>query len=274
MGTHIKKPDWKRVLSRLRHRVAAGDIDAITDLGTTLLEGVADLQGRCVVRRNSPYAVRLLRRAAESGDPTAAASLGRAYDVGIGIRRDRALALKWYRLAARMGSTVAMVNISTVYRDKGDLRRAHRWLLRAVEMGDGDVAVTAGYGYLHGIGVRRDLHSARRLFHQALQSMNITGYGREEALYNLALVHIDGGERLEAIPLLERANADGDYPEAALLLEQIRAKTELRPCLCVRDVDKDLRGHAECPQHPVRVFAPRVRRSRRGSGVAATRVEE
>jgi hypothetical protein len=34
-------------------------------------------------------------------------------------------------------------------------------------MGDGDAAVTAGYGYLYAIGVRRDVSSARRMFRRA-----------------------------------------------------------------------------------------------------------
>ena len=104
----------------------------------------------------------MLRRAAAKGDPTAAGSLGYAYDVGQGIRRDTTLALMWYRRAARLGNTTAATNIATVYRDQGKLRLAHRWLLLAAKMGDGDAAVTAGYSYLHGIGVRRDLRPEGR----------------------------------------------------------------------------------------------------------------
>jgi 6-phosphogluconolactonase len=49
-----------------------------------LADGIQDRNGRCLVRRNSPYSVRLFRRAADSGDPTAAGALGYAYDVGQG----------------------------------------------------------------------------------------------------------------------------------------------------------------------------------------------
>jgi TPR repeat protein len=150
MATHTRKPDWPRVVARLRRRAAAGDTASITELGLNLADGIQDRNGRCLVRRNSPYSVRLFRRAAQSGDPTAADALGYAYDIGQGIRRDKGLALKWYRRAARMGNTVATSNIATVFRDGGNLRRAHQWLLRTVEMGDGDAAVSAGYGYLYG----------------------------------------------------------------------------------------------------------------------------
>jgi TPR repeat protein len=127
MATHIRKPDWTRVVARLKRRAAAGDTASITELGLTLADGIQDRNGRCLVRRNSPYSVRLFRRAAESGDPTAAGALGYAYDVGQGIRRDKDLALKWYRRAVRSGNTVAASNIATVFRDRGNLRRAHEW---------------------------------------------------------------------------------------------------------------------------------------------------
>jgi TPR repeat protein len=249
VATRVRKPNWSRITAKLRRGVVAGDVVSIRDLGLNLAEGIQDQDSRSLVRRNPAYAVRLFRRAAERGDLWATGSLGYAYDAGNGIRRNRALALKWYRRAARMGDTGAAANIATVHRDKGELRLAHKWALRAMEMGDGDAAVTAGYGYLYGVGVRRDVRIARRLFRRALRG-NTSDFGREEALYNLALAEVDSGNRRRAIPLLKHANRDGDYPEAALLLTQIRAKADLRPCRCRRHLSKDLRGHAQCPQHP------------------------
>ena len=170
-----------------------------------------------------------MRRAVESGDENAAGSLGYAYDVGHGVRRDKALALEWYRRAVRHGDCGAASNIATAYRDRGDLRLAHRWALRAMVLGDGDDAVTAGYNYLYGIGVRRNRAMAQRLFRRAL-SENTSEYGREEALYNLAVAHADDGDRKHAIQFLKRANGGGDYPEAASMLAQLNARVELTPC--------------------------------------------
>lgn len=249
MVSHTRKPNWNRVMARLRRGVAAGDLASITDLALSLAEGIRDRNGRVLVRRNAPYAVTLLRRAAERGDATAAGSLGYAYDVGNGIRPDRTLALDWYRRAVRLGNSSAASNIATVHRDLGDLRSAHRWAVRAMEMGDGNAAVTVGYNYLYGIGVRRDPGAARRLFHNALRA-NTSEHGREEALYNLAIADVDNGKRRRAIQLLQRANKDGDYPEAESLSAQLRGKADLTPCRCRRHLRKSLRGHAPCPQHP------------------------
>jgi len=245
-----RKQNWPRIVARLQRRVAAGDVAATTDLGLNLLDGIQDRSGRCLLRRNSRYAVRLLRRAAESNDPTATGSLGYAYDVGRGIAQNKTEALRWYRRAVRLGDSSAASNASTVYRDRGQLPRAHRWMMRAAAMGDGDAAGDAGYSYLYGIGVRRNIHSARLMLGRALRSRNISGYGREEALYNLAIAHVDSGHPSLAIPFLERACTDGDYPEAAALLAQIRAKSALTPCRCRRFINRRLRGHARCVQHP------------------------
>jgi TPR repeat protein len=250
MVSQTRKPNWGHVIAGLRRGVAAGNAAAMTELAITINDGVRDESGRVLVRRNAPYAIRLLRRAVESGDENAAGSLGYAYDVGHGIRRNKGFALEWYRRAVRHGDCGAASNIATVYRDRGDLKHAHRWAVRAMEMGDGDDAVTAGYNYFYGIWVRRDLAKARRLFERALRE-NTSEYGREEALYNLAVANADNGDGRRAIQLLKRANKEGDYPEAASLLAQLSAKVELTPCRCRRHLRKNLNGHTPCPQHPV-----------------------
>lgn len=245
------KSHWKRRLAQLKPGASAQDIAAARDLALDLLDGIQDQQGRSVVRRNAPYAVRLLQQTAEYGDSCAAAMLGYAYDVGHGTRRNTSLAIKWYHRAFKQGEALAAANLATVYRDRGNLRLSHQWHLRAMRMGDGNAAVDAGYDYLYGIGVRKNLRSARRMLQHALRSTDISQLGREEALYHLAVAEIDHGSPRLAIPLLRKANRDGDYPEAASLLAQMRSKATPMPCRCRRALNKNLRGHAKCPQHPI-----------------------
>lgn len=229
--------------------MSAGDPAATTELGLTLFEGIQDRTGRALVRCNAGYAVRLFQRVADT-DATAATMLAYAYDVGEGARRNTALALKWYRRAVGMGSSTAASNMATIYRDHGNSRLAHRWVMQAADMGDGDAAVRAGYNWLYGIGVRRNASTARRMFRDALRSDSISAYGREEALYHVAVADLDSGKRRGALPLLRRASSDGDYPEAQAVLAQITAGIEPTPCRCIRHLNKGLRGHARCPLHP------------------------
>lgn len=92
------------------------------------------------------------------------------------MRGNTALAIKWYRRAIEHGETIAAANMATVYRNQDHLRLA-QWYLRAMKLDDGDAAVDAGYGYLYGIGTRKDLRTARRLLRIAVRR----GFGRYRA---------------------------------------------------------------------------------------------
>jgi TPR repeat protein len=81
-------------------------------------------------------AFRLLLRAAQAGDTAVYLNLGYAYDVGQGTRQSKRKALYWYQRASAKGASSAAHNIATVYRDRGQVLRAIRWLERAVALGD------------------------------------------------------------------------------------------------------------------------------------------
>jgi TPR repeat protein len=229
--------------------VAAGSAPAMTELATTINDGIRGAQGRILVRRNAAYAFRLLRRAAESGDENAAGSLGHAYDVGQGTKHNVAQAIRWYRRAARSGDSTATSNLATVYRDAGRARLAFQWWKRAADMHDGDAAVDAGYCYQYGIGTRKNTANAKRLFRRAIASKDITPYGREAAMYHLALQFIDEGKPDLALPLFKRATVDDDYPEAASVLNQLKTNSDYVPCRCKRFINRQLRGHTKCLLH-------------------------
>jgi TPR repeat protein len=244
-----RKPNWDRVIAGLRQRVAAGDMHAMTELAITINDGIRGPNGRVLVRRNAPYAFRLLRRAVESGDENAAGSLGYAYDVGQGTRRNVVQAIRWYRRAATSGDSTATFNLATVYRDAGKATLALQWWKRAVNMRDGDAVVDVGYCYQYGIGIRKNTANAKRLFRRAIVSKDISQYGREESMYHLAVLFIDEGKWQFAIPLLKRAAADDDFPEAALVLKQLTKNSDYDPCRCRRFVNKQLRGNTKCSVH-------------------------
>ncbi len=246
----LTKRGWRDHIASLKRQASAGNLRAMTDLGLNLLEGIQDRKGRSLVRRNPKAAVAWFLKVATQGDSCAAGALGYAYDVGLGTPRNIDQAIRWYQRAAQSGSTTAASNLATVYRDRGKARQAFQWWMRSADMGDGDAAVDVGYGYQYGIGVRRDPTRAKLMFKGAVASRNITQHGREEAMYHLALQFLDEGKRRSAIPLLKRANADKDYPEAAMVLHQIETDSDYIPCRCKRLTNKCLLGHANCPLHP------------------------
>ena len=229
---------------------ARGNVSAMRDLGLNLFEGIQDRRGRSLIRRNPTMAVTWFRRAARHGDLTAAGSLGYAYDVGLGAQRNVDQAIRWYRRATKLGNATAASNLATVYRDTGNPRLAFQWWKRSAGMGNGDAAVDVGYCQQYAIGTRKDVAGAQRMFRRAIASRNISQFGREEAMYHLAVQFIDEGRLRLARPLLKQACADDDFPEAKSLLKQIKTQSTCVPCRCKRHINKALRGHATCPLHP------------------------
>lgn len=245
----ITRRGWRDHIASLGRRAGAGEVSAMTDLGLNLFEGIQDRKGRSIVRRNPRVAVAWFLRAANRGDRTAASSLGYAYDVGLGTKRNVAQATRWYRQAARSGDSTAMSNLATVYRDAGKARLAFQWWERAADMRDGDAAVDVGYCYQYGIGTRRNVANAKRMFRRAITSRDISQFGREEAMYHLAVQFIDEGRRQLAFAFLKRATADNDSPEAAWVLNQLETESDYVPCRCKRSINKQLRGHTKCSLH-------------------------
>jgi TPR repeat protein len=249
MQTAKRRANFKKIIAALRVQVAQGELEAMTELGMWLQDGHRDKRGRVILRRNRPFAFRLFKAAAERRYAGAFSSLGYSYDSGVGTSKNKRKAVHWYTRAYRDGQSIGASNLATVHRDRGDFRPMLRWWMRAAAMGDGDSMGDAGYCYQYGIGARKNVALARKLFRRAIDSRDITAWGREEAQYHLGVSYIDAGKAGRALPLLSSAASDRDYPEALEVTKQIRAQLEVVPCRCRRHINKNLRGHADCPVH-------------------------
>lgn len=244
----------RRYLALLIRAVRAGDADASVDFAVLQQEGYRDERGRVLVRANPKAAARAFLEAASAGTRSAFHSLGYCFDVGVGVRRNSRLAMRWYLRAWRNRGETAAANIAMMYRDRGLLARAFTWWKKAMEAGVHEEAVEVGYSYQYGIGVRRNAGKAIACYRLAIRSSNIGEFWREAAMYHLAVLHLDGlpPKRANAVTLLERASIDQDYPEAMKLLAQLRERQRLVPCRCRRDTVRSLPGKASCDLHPSR----------------------
>jgi hypothetical protein len=97
-------------------------------------------------------AFRLFLTAAKRGDPSAQHNLGYFYDVGVGVKPNRAAALYWYKRAFRRGYRTAASNIGTIFRDEGKTQQALSWFQRAIRLGDADANLEVAKIYLRGKG--------------------------------------------------------------------------------------------------------------------------
>ena len=119
---------------------------------------------------------------AECGHTGAMLNIGYFYDLGLGVKRDSTKALRWYRRAYRRGDSSAANNIGTVYRDRGNLRRAAEWFTRAIQAGEIGSALELAKIHL----ARSDGTQARRLLRRVVTSDSVTESDIETAKTMLA----------------------------------------------------------------------------------------
>ncbi len=142
-----------------------------------LLGGVLAVTAACGVTapqaESGSRADRVFVMAAE-GDSTAQTALGLLYERGIGVARDPALALEWYRRAAAQGDALAEFHIGSLYeRGEGiarDYAEAAKWYQRASEKGNESAQAALAYLYDRGLGVEQDFAEAEALYGQASAS--------------------------------------------------------------------------------------------------------
>lgn len=128
--------------------------------------------------------LRLLREGAAQLDLGCLFDLAYAWDVGLGLKVDKAEALRLYKWVYRRESPLrasAANNIAVLYEERGRHRLARQWRERAAACGDGDACVELAKHHLEGRGARRSPAIAKRYLKQALRSSSITQSGEEEA---------------------------------------------------------------------------------------------
>ena len=126
-------------------------------------------------------AFRLILAAAKLGDPYGQQNLGYFYDVGIGVKPNRAAAMHWYMRAYRQGDCCSANNIGTIYRDEGDSTRALEWFERAVDLGDTDANLEIAKIYIREKNqVVKAARHLRRVI-KAKAGMDVTIASHEEA---------------------------------------------------------------------------------------------
>ena len=99
------------------------------------------------------------------------AMLGHLYGRGHGVKADNETALKWFRLGAEKGSTLAharlgMFNLYGLSVDRNVTKARHHFQ-RAANEGDAGAMHSLGILRIKGLGVRRDYAKALRLFQQS-----------------------------------------------------------------------------------------------------------
>jgi uncharacterized protein len=154
-----------------------------SELGQNLFYGLS-------VRRNYQKAFSFLLEAANRGDVHTQNLVGYCYDLGLGVKSDKALALFWYRQAARFNHREALYNLALKY-EKGEgvvvnHRKAFSLYGKGAELGDALAQCALAIGYLEGLGTKQDLSNGIEWMRKAARR------GDAIAQYNLGMAYLNG----------------------------------------------------------------------------------
>ena len=128
-----------------------------------------------------------IRAGADKGDAKAQYELGRAFFSGtLGVAKDEAEAVKWFRKAAEQNVADAQYNLGVCYANgqgvTEDDAESVKWFRKAAEQNLADAQYNLGVCYDSGEGVVKDEVEAYKWWLLA------AGQGNDDAKYNMTIV--------------------------------------------------------------------------------------
>ena len=140
----------REVLERYKKRMKKDDPIAISNLGAFYA------QGRHGLPQDMAKALELWHQAAELGHPTSYYNIGRAYDYGYGVEIDEIKANHYYELAAMRGHVFARHNLGVEEYRAGNMDRALKHYMIAIEGGNTMSLESVKALYMEGGHVTKD----------------------------------------------------------------------------------------------------------------------
>lgn len=185
--------DGAKAVESYQKAIEKGNLKAYASLGWGYLEGRT-------ISKNLPLAIRYLQKGATLGERLAQYNLGYCYHGGRGVKKDFSKAVFWFKKSAEQGFALAQFSLATCY-FTGDVKissipvrpgqssktvtgqnysAAVIWYRKAAEQGYLPAQVNLGFCYYNGLGVKKDMVQAAKLWTDAAEENNA------EAQYRLA----------------------------------------------------------------------------------------
>ena len=143
---------------RIENRVKLDDAVAIYNLGCDYSSG------ECGFQQDNDKALELWHRAGELGCAAAYHNIGVSYENGEGVERDEKNAKHHWEVAAIGGVVDARHNLGSVEIRAGNMNRALKHYMIAVEGGDADSLKTVKQLFTKGLATRDDYAKALRAY--------------------------------------------------------------------------------------------------------------
>jgi len=169
--------------------------------------------------------VRSYHTHATKGDPRSQNCLAIMYNGGMGVKKDKAAALKYWEQAASSNHVLAQCSLGVLYEARRDHKSAVKWFQRAAYQGEPQAQCNLGIAYHTGKkGVRRDVAKGIMWFERA------AAQGNPQAAYNLGALNANGGSGVirdmeKAVQYMRLAANQGHMKAAQsleLMLEYIK----------------------------------------------------
>ena len=161
-ASSIADTDSGAAIPLLKEAAGMGCTASMVLLGDILIDGDEEQQKEAIL---------LFRRAYRKGDNMGSRNLGYCYAIGIGVRRNKRLAAKWYTRSAEAGNARAQCNMGVLceYGNgvKKDYREAARWFRMSAENGYSRGRTNYACLLRDGNGVEKDPEKAVYWFEQS-----------------------------------------------------------------------------------------------------------
>jgi TPR repeat protein len=145
--------------------------------------------------RGKRAAVALFAEGARGGDVACIAALAHAVEVGLAGRPDPDRALRLWKRAAALGEPTATCNVGIYYRQRGAVGLALRWFRKAVALGDTSADLEIAKAMVFGRLTAAELRAVRRRVVRAQSDARLSQQERDDAQAFVACIAADGYQR-------------------------------------------------------------------------------
>ena len=160
---------------------------------------------------NRSQDTRQLMEMVKAGDASAQTALGQRYELGHGVERNRAKAVKWYQRAIEQDNPLAMFLLGQMYETGAqtdrDYRRSARLYMQAADQGHAAAQARLAQLYELGLGVPQDFTAAATWYTAAAKQWKLSDHYPLGSTY--AIGRGDNTISSDAIRWFERAAALG-----------------------------------------------------------------
>lgn len=214
-----EKKKWQDLFMKAK----GSDTDAQVEIANYYFKGLTGSNQKLVVKQNYNLAYEWYKKSADLGNINGIIGLADYFDTEIDGVRQTEKAIRLYKKAIDLGSSIAAFNLATVYRDKGNYKKAFDYYSLSMTMENSDYHYKVGLCYYYGIGVGVDKPIAIKHFEKVVvDKLNThTPYEKDLANFYIGLSYLTGEGLKKSLVLakkyFELSNIDNDN-EVALEL--------------------------------------------------------